>query len=46
MELLDARRKGEDMPESVVLAALSLTGDYEPASRYVQPEFKRLFEVA
>ena len=29
--ILDARRAGKDMPESVVLKALELTGDYQPA---------------
>ena len=28
--ILDARRAGKDMPESVVLKALELTGDYKP----------------
>jgi hypothetical protein len=48
MELLDARRKGWDMPESFVLTALELTGDYDndkPSNRYREPEFMRLFAV-
>lgn len=28
--ILDARRAGKDMPESVVLQALEMTGDYQP----------------
>ena len=28
--ILDARRAGKDMPESLVLKALELTGDYQP----------------
>jgi len=28
--ILDARRAGKDMPESMVLKALELTGDYQP----------------
>jgi hypothetical protein len=36
------------MPESFVLSALELTGDYEsnkPSNRYREPQFMRLFEA-
>jgi hypothetical protein len=48
MELLDARRNGQEMPESFVLSALELTGDYEsnkPSNRYREPQFMRWFEA-
>jgi hypothetical protein len=45
LDVLNARRAGMDMSEAVVLAALELTGDYVPQSRY-QDKFIRLFEVA
>jgi hypothetical protein len=45
LDVLNARRAGVDMPESVVLKALELTGDYTPQDRYRAP-FVRLFEVA
>lgn len=45
LDVLNARRAGADMPEKYVLAALELTGDYEPVDKYRRAPFKRLFFV-
>lgn len=45
LDVLNARRNGADMPESVVMKALELTGDYVPQDRYTAREFVPLFEV-
>lgn len=41
LDVLNARRAGADMTEAVVMAALELTGDYIPESRY-RDDFVRL----
>lgn len=46
LDVLNARRAGADMPESVVMRALELTGDYTPPVTYQGRPFVRLFEVA